>query len=134
MSETRQQRRARQRREAKDATRPGPRPPAASGGTAAKRERIIDVELNRTLFDDDPADVYVSWHAEWGIRDDSTGTEDSSEDLAELVAAVLEDLRSMAEHNTVRVEWTIGGDPPEGSTIEAEIAALGVTLPNEVTA
>jgi hypothetical protein len=35
-----------------------------------KRERTIDVELNRTRFDDDQADIYVSWHAEWGIRDD----------------------------------------------------------------
>jgi hypothetical protein len=106
----------------------------APGGAAVKRERIIDVELNRTLFDDDPADVCVSWHAEWGIRDDSVGTEDSSENLAELVAAVLEDLRSMAERYTVRVEWTVSGDPPEGSTVEAEIASLGVALPTEVVA
>lgn len=99
-----------------------------------KRERVVEVELNRTVFDDDPDDVYVSWHAEWGLRDDSTGTEDSSEDLAELVAAVLEDLRPMTDRYTVRLEWTVDGDPPEGTTIEAEIAGLGVQLPNEVVA
>lgn len=99
-----------------------------------KREQVVEVELNRMVFDTDPADTYVSWHAEWGLPDDSVGIEDSSEDLAELVAGVLEDLRPMAERHTVRLEWTIGGDRPDSTTIEAEIAGLGVQLPHEVLA
>lgn len=95
------------------------------------QERVVEVELNRMVFDDDPTDTYVSWHAEWGLRDSDVGTEDSSEDLAELVEAVLVDVRSMTDRYPVRLEWTVGGDPPEGTTIEAEIGELGVRLPEE---
>jgi hypothetical protein len=85
VSESRQQLRARERREAKEATRPGPRIPEAPETAAVKQDRVVEVEPNRIVFDDDPAEVYVSWHAEWGLRDSSVSTEDSSEDLAALV-------------------------------------------------
>ncbi|WP_409496734.1 hypothetical protein [Amycolatopsis sp. cmx-11-12] len=82
-----------------------------------KHERVIDIELYRTVFND-PGETYVSWGAEWGLRDDSVGTEDSSED----VAAVLEDLRLLADCYTVRLEWQLGGDPPEGKTVADAVA------------
>jgi hypothetical protein len=132
VSESRQQRRARERREAKEATRPGPRIPEAPETAAVKQDRVVEVELNRMVFDDDPAEVYVSWHAEWGLRDSSVGTEDSSEDLAALVESVLSDQRSMTDRYIVRLEWTLGGDPPEGETVDEAVVELGVRLPEVV--
>jgi hypothetical protein len=128
VSESRQQRRARERKEAKLARRPPAPVPEASASTSNKR--IIDIELNRIVLDDDPSDIYVAWAVEWGIRDDSVGTEDNSEDLAELVEGVLSDLRSMAEDYELELEWIVGRDPPAGKTISAEIADLGVKLPS----
>lgn len=129
MSESRQQRRARERREAKAATRPGPNiTPAAPESLGVKRERVVDIELYRTVFDD-PGETYVSWGAEWGLRDDSVGTEDSNENLAELIDAILEDLRPLAERYTLRLEWDLDGDPPEGKTVADAVAEWGVTLP-----
>lgn len=93
----------------------------------------MEVELNRTVSDGDPTGTYVSWHAEWGLPGSNSATEDSRDDLAELVAAVLRNVQGMTDRCTVRLEWTIGGDAPEGSTIEAEIAELGVELPGQVT-
>uniref|UniRef100_UPI003F496B6E hypothetical protein n=1 Tax=Amycolatopsis sp. CA-096443 TaxID=3239919 RepID=UPI003F496B6E len=134
MSESRQQRRARERREAKDATRPGPNSPAApQEDRGAKRERVVDIELYRLVIAYSPAEVEVSWSAEWGLRDDGIGTEDSSEDLAELVDAVLEDLRPLAERYTLRLEWELGGDPPKGKTLEEAVAEWGVTLPETLS-
>ncbi|MDT8913631.1 hypothetical protein [Amycolatopsis sp. PS_44_ISF1] len=75
----------------------------------------------------------MSWTAEWGIRDDSPGVEQGSENLGELVAVILDDLRSRACHSIIRLEWTFEGDPPEKTTIENEIARLGVALPATVT-
>ncbi|WP_410646522.1 hypothetical protein [Amycolatopsis sp. cmx-4-54] len=130
MSESRQQRRARERREAKEATRLGPSiTPAPPDNVEMRREQVVDIELYRLVIAYSPAEVEVSWSAEWGLRDDGIGTEDSSEDLAELVAAVLEDLRPLAERRTLRLEWELGGDPPKGTTLEDAVAEWGVTLP-----
>jgi hypothetical protein len=85
-------------------------------------------ELNRMVFDDDPAEVYVSWHAEWGLRDSSVG----SEDLAALAESVLSDQRSMTDRYIVRLEWTLSGDPPDGETVDEAVVELGVRLPEVV--
>jgi hypothetical protein len=45
---------------------------------------VVEVELFRTVSDEGTDDMNVTWGAEWGLRDDSSGVEDSSEDLAEL--------------------------------------------------
>jgi hypothetical protein len=85
-------------------------------------------ELNRMVFDDDPAEVYVSWHAEWGLRDSSVG----SEDLAALAESVLSDQRSMTDRYIVRLQWTLSGDPPDGETVDEAVVELGVRLPEVV--
>lgn len=102
-------------------------------GKLVTRERVVEVELSRVFFDDPDGD-YVSWHAEWALRDSSSATEDGSEDLAELVAAVLENLRPLAGHYALRLEWTLGGDEPDGATVSDAVARLGVRLPVEVAA
>jgi hypothetical protein len=99
---------------------------------AGKQELVIEVELNRIVLDDDPTDIYVAWHAEWGIRDGSMGIEESSEDVAELVACVLSDLRPMTDDYAMKLEWIVGGNPPSGKTVREEIADLSVRLPDVV--
>jgi hypothetical protein len=106
-----EQHRARERRKIKEATRPGPRIPEAPETAAVKQDRVVEV------FDDDPAEVYVSWHAEWGLRDRFVSTEDSSEDLAALVESVLSDLRSMTDRYIVRLEWV---DPRRRSALRRD--------------
>lgn len=133
VSESRQQRRARERREAKHATRPRPhiQHPAGTPDTSgAPQQRVVEIELNRMVFNDDPADTYVTWHAEWGLRGDDVGIEDSNDDLAELVSSVLQDLRQRAERDTLRLEWELGGDPPTGKTVADAVADGGVQLPH----
>lgn len=125
MTESRQQRRARERAERKAATRPGlnlPPPP--------RRPGVADVELHRMVDDEDP--TWMGWHAEWGIRGQSVGVEDSAPDLAAIVAGVLDDLRSYRRWDIVRIEWSLGGDKPPGQTVADAVAAAGVTLPNHL--
>lgn len=96
-----------------------------------KRSTVMQVKLDRLVDDEDPDDV--GWYAEWGIRDDSVGTEDSAEDLRELVAGIASDVHRWTPQYDVTIEWLIGGDAPEGSTVEKEIARLGVTLPRHLS-
>ncbi|MCT2107786.1 hypothetical protein HMPREF3086_15640 [Dietzia sp. HMSC21D01] len=96
-----------------------------------KRSTVMQVKLDRLVEDEDPEDV--GWYAEWGIRDDSAGTEDSAEDLRELVAGIASDVHRWTHRYDVTLEWVIGGDAPEGSTVEKEIARLGVTLPRNIS-
>lgn len=37
------------------------------------------------------------------------------------------------QEHMLRLEWTLGGDPPEGKTIAADVADQGVRLPETVT-
>jgi hypothetical protein len=67
------------------------------------------------------------------VRDSGEGTEDTGADLAVLVRDILDDLRPRAERFTVRLEWTLGGTPPEGTTIAGAVAKTGVTLPKTVS-
>lgn len=89
---------------------------------------MVDIELYRTVFDD-PGETYVSWGAEWGLRDDSVGVEDSNENLADLVADILEDLRSWTDRYSLRLEWDLSGDPPDNGTVADAVAEWNVTLP-----
>lgn len=106
----------------REATWPGPQLPA-------KPQRVIDIELHRVVFDDDPADTYVSWHAEWGLRGSSSGTEHSSEDLTELVTSVTNDARRMYDRSTLHLEWALDGDAPAGQTVADAVAECDVQLP-----
>ena len=129
ISESRQQRRARERAKRKGATRTGPHhqlplsDPHPLNATAGdiQRTRVLDVELYRFVDPDDPA--YMSWSAEWGMRDDSQGGEDSNENLQKLVNAVIEDARHWTNQFDLRIEWTLNGDPPPGGTIADAVIA-----------
>lgn len=95
-----------------------------------KRAIVIAVDLERYVEEDDPTDI--GWSAEWGVREDSSGVEDSQESLRELVDAIVDDVRTWTDRFDVALAWNIGGDAPAGSTVEDEIHRLGVTLPSRI--
>lgn len=39
----------------------------------------------------------------------------------------------MTDRHAIRLSWTVGGDPPEGKTVEDAIAELGLQLPEALT-
>ncbi|MGW5384001.1 hypothetical protein [Nocardia sp. NPDC003963] len=138
MSESRQQRRARERAEQKAASRPGPNhssPPAEP--TVAKRPRVIDAELWRNIDDSPPAPgeppEWVDWSCEYGLRDESVGVDDhGNPDLADVVQGVLDYARQWSDRYDITIEWIINGDPPAGGTVEDAIAALDIELPTRI--
>ena len=134
MGESRQQRRARERAEAKAADRTGRHPvpveaAAPDGDGVSRPSQVLDVALYRFVDPDDPDGV--TWSAEWGLRDEEVGVEDNSESLQEVVDAVLQDARELVADYDLQIAWEIDGDPPRGQTVKDAIATLGVTLPTE---
>jgi hypothetical protein len=64
-----------------------------------------------------------------GVRGDSVGTEDSNENLQELVDAIVEDARQWADRYDLAIEWNCSGDAPPGKTVHDIVTEAGVTLP-----
>ena len=127
MSESRQQRRARERAEQKTASRPGPRVQQSSAA-AVRRPHVVVASLNRFVDDEDPD--WVCWSCEYELRGESVGIDDSGNpDLHDVVNGVLDYARRWSDRYDITIEWTVDGDPPEDGTVEDAIAALGVTLP-----
>lgn len=94
------------------------------------------MELTR-FFDAEDEEEPVAWHAEWALRGDSVGTEDSGPDVSELIAGVVADAAAQwGSRYDLTIEWELSaGDPlPEGETIEGILKGLGVTLPSTVPA
>lgn len=95
----------------------------------ARTSRVLEVELDRIVIDEDEDDP-VSWAATWGLHEDSVGHEDSSENLPELIDAILDDARtSWGQRYDLQIEWILGGDAPDGQTVDDAVAAAGITLP-----
>ncbi|MEU3622828.1 hypothetical protein BS329_09325 [Amycolatopsis coloradensis] len=117
MSESREQRRAREIATLRAAHRPVPR-------ATPKLERVIDIKLRRDTNDGRARPL---WSAEWSLRGANLGIERSDEDIAALVENVLEDARLLAEHYAVRLEWTLAGEIIEGGIV------VGITLPDFVS-
>lgn len=145
VSESRQQRRARERSERKDAGR-GAR--SAGVGPVRRPVRHYAIEVHRHVFDEQDYDG-VWWGAEAGLTDDSVGYDhESREDLAELLAEVVEDARERwGAWYDLRLEWTLTGEvsdpetgvPARGETgrappvsLAAAAAAAGFELPDRV--
>jgi hypothetical protein len=100
---------------------------------ATEREKVFEVEVQRVFFEEDP-DEPVSWAAEWAPQGSSSATEDNTEDLADLVAAIVHDARAAARRHgcPVRIGWRLVGDAPPGGTVADAVIAEGVTLPERV--
>ncbi|MFC6091717.1 hypothetical protein [Saccharothrix lopnurensis] len=63
-----------------------------------------------------------------------SATEDNAEDLADLVSAIVGDVRVIARRHgrPVRLDWRLSGDVPAGGTVANAVGAEGVTLPDRV--
>lgn len=138
VSESRQQRRARERAEQKATSRPGPNQPSPPAEQAvAKRPWVIDAELRRNVDDSPPEPgeppEWVDWSCEYGLRDESVGIDDfGNPDLKDVIEGVLEYARQWSDRYDITIEWTVDGDPPTGGTVKDAIAALGVELPTRI--
>jgi hypothetical protein len=108
-----------------------------SAHLARRTSHVLDVELSRLYFpDDELGGEFVSWFAEWALRDDPMGIEDNNEDLHQLI----DDLTDSARREWadpydlhLTIEWEITGDAPPGKTVEDMVAEAGVTLPTAIT-
>jgi hypothetical protein len=90
MSESRQQRRARERAEQKAASRPGPNHRPSPPQTATKWHHVIVADLRR-FADDDEGPDWVDWSYEYELLGESVGIDDSgSTDLQDVVNGVLD--------------------------------------------
>ncbi|MBB5851299.1 hypothetical protein ACFQ05_42080 [Amycolatopsis umgeniensis] len=122
MSESREQRRARELAALRAVHPPVPR-------TTPKLERVIEIKLRRdTTKTRGPVGACLLWSAEWTLRGTTLGIERSDENIAALIENILEDARLLAEHYAVRLEWILSGDLRTGGVL----AASGVTLPDFV--
>ncbi|MEV6913221.1 hypothetical protein [Amycolatopsis sp. NPDC051071] len=117
MSESGEQRRARELAALRATHRPVPR-------ATPKLERVIEIKLRS---DENKTQGRPLWSAEWSLRGTNLGIERSDEDIAALVENVLEDARLLAEHYAVRLEWSLADEVIEGG------AMAGVTLPDSVS-
>lgn len=131
MEESRQQRRARERAERKAAHRSQSPQTPTSAIAPTKRPHVLEVELSRFYFPDDEEEP-VSWAATWGLRDNSVGTEDSNEDVQQLIGDIVEDARRWTDRYDLTIEWELSGDSPPGKSIEDVLEELGVALPDRI--
>lgn len=93
---------------------------------------VLEVDLSRLYFPDDEEEP-VSWAAEWGLRDDPVGTEDSNVDVQQLIVDLLEDARRQwADRYDLSIEWELSGDAPRGKSVQDMLTELGVTLPGKL--
>lgn len=113
--------------------------PAAVGpvptGSVSRSVRGYTVEVYRHEFDEQDEDDGVWWSAEAGLTDDSVGYHhESREDLAELLAEVVEDARERwGSQYDLRLEWILTGDPGDPPvSLAATAAAVGFPLPDRV--
>lgn len=69
------------------------------------------------------------WHSP---DDDSIGDLTSGDDLAELVADILDAIRVETDHPLLSLEWELVGDRPPDGTVAGVVAELGVILPGSL--
>lgn len=136
MTESRQQRRARERSEAKAATRATTVPqsisaPSISAPSTVRPTRTYAVEVFHEEFDEGGEDDGVWWGAEGGLENDLTGIDfESREDLAGLVDEIVEEARSSwGDRFDLRLEWRLIGSP---ISLRDAAAEAGFTLPDRV--
>ena len=115
MTESRQQRRARQRAEQKAATRPGPNVSGHVFDPAADPTPIprdYEVEVYRTEPDPGDPDDVPGWSAEGGLAGDSIGTDyDWTDSLADLAEQVRDETTGYRQrYPALRIVWRQDGD------------------------
>lgn len=89
---------------------------------------MVEIELAR-LADEEGDQWYAQWHSP---DDDSIGDLTSGDDLAELVADILDAIRVETDHPLLSLEWDLVGDRPPNGTVAGVVAELGVILPGSL--
>jgi hypothetical protein len=133
VTESRQQRRARERAERKAAVRPGPNPAvtptaAPAPGPADPRPRDYEVEVYRTEPDPGDPDDVPGWSAEGGLAGESIGVDyDWTDSLAGLADQVRDETAGYRQrYPALRIVWRLDGDE---EAMAAAAAQDGVELP-----
>ncbi|WP_146098692.1 hypothetical protein [Nocardia nova] len=122
MTESRQQRRARERAEQKAAARTGPNYHAGTDRHAAESAAVsVEVGLRWNEDRNRPGDSY--WSAEWGERDSDAVVVESAESFEEMLDIVRTDLAERWEGYVVEIEWTLD------RAAEKELARSAIELP-----
>lgn len=126
MTESRQQRRARERAERKATSRPGPNPRhVPEVGDAAPGSTTIEVDVRWNADRQRPEESY--WSVEWGEIDSECGFLESGEIFDELIEMVLTDLAERWHACELKVEWTL--DSAAQAQCESSAIDLPVRLP-----
>jgi len=95
---------------------------------------VLEVQLTRVHIPEDAQDEeYIGWTAQWALRDQSVGIEDSNEDLQQLLDDIVDDARQQwTDRYDLTIEWELSGDAPTGKTVQDMVTEVGVTLPTTV--
>ncbi|MFG3621255.1 hypothetical protein [Nocardia sp. NPDC047654] len=116
MSESRQQRRARERAEQKAATRPGPNLRAVQDSPASGEVRSVTVEVELRWLED-------CWNATWGEAESDEVIVEGRDDLEELIDVIVGHIgEEWGTSADVLIDWDLDSDA------EAEVAELGIML------
>jgi hypothetical protein len=121
MTESRQQRRARERAERKAATRPGPnlRPDPEAIDPDVGSVTVLEVEVEWNEDRDQPDQSF--WSVAWAESDSDTEIREMADTFEEVVEMIRNDLAQ--SFDGVQVEWTLDSDA------EKERDRLGIELP-----
>jgi hypothetical protein len=123
MTESRQQRRARERAERKAATRPGPnlRPDPEAIDPDVGSVTVLEVEVEWNEDRDQPDQSF--WSVAWAESDSDTEIREMADTFEEVVEMIRNDLAQSFDGEAVQVEWTLDSDA------EKERDRLGIELP-----
>ncbi|MEV0856935.1 hypothetical protein [Nocardia fluminea] len=124
MTETRQQRRARERAEQKSATRPGPNHrPVPEPVLVTERPRVVvDIDLAWQEVRRDPDDSH--WEVDWTERESDTSDSAIGYHLEDCISQVVHDIRNEFAGSDVTLVWNL--DAKAASEIEAQAITLPV--------
>ncbi|WP_159930676.1 MULTISPECIES: hypothetical protein [Nocardia] len=116
MSESRQQRRARERAEQKAATRPGPNLRAVPDPPTSDEVGSVRVAVELRWLED-------FWNATWGEAESDEAIVEGRDDLEELIDVVVGHIgEEWGTSADVLIDWDLDSDA------EAEVVELGIML------
>lgn len=123
MTESRQQRRARERAERKAATRPGPNVGPAPEVIDLEDGSLTVLEVDVSWTEDREQPDQSFWSVAWAERDSDSEIREVADTFEEVVEMIRSDLAQSFDGEVVRVEWTLDREA------ERERDRLGIELP-----
>ncbi|MEV4207559.1 hypothetical protein [Nocardia salmonicida] len=125
MTETRQQRRARERAEQKSATRPGPnhRPGPEPEQVGARSRAIVDIEVTWREVRRDPDDSH--WEVHWTERESDTPGSGDGYQFEECLSQAVDEIRDEFAGSDLTLVWNL--DAKATSELETQAITLPVS-------